>query len=100
MIRTGVFAGSSIKVTITFTDPDTAAVFDVGASVAVQIRPPKDDAGATRSVINVTAPQITTGVYGVSFLAEFPGRYAVRATSTGAQPAVAWSEIEVRSAAV
>lgn len=68
--------------------------------VTFEVRPPANDDGTLRDVITGTGLKVSTGAYQTTFVAEYAGRYALRGSSAAPDPAVAYNELEVRSAAV
>ena len=85
-----VYAGSVIRVTFSFVDPDTGEGAVLAEPVTARYRHESDTA-STEFDVEEVEPGTFTGVFPVPLA----GRYAAKCVSSGIEPAVAYDEVAI-----
>jgi hypothetical protein len=90
-----IYQGAAVRVRVRFTDPATGGASPVTEPVSVTF---KDPSGVVSAAVAGTLESV--GVYVAIKVASIPGRWSVRAVSSGAQPAVAEDEFMVKASRI
>lgn len=89
-----IWVGSGVRLTVTFTDPDTGQPEAVVEPVTITVKDPAD------ATTTPTVEKVATGVYRADFQVGAAGIWHYRAASSGALPGVVEGDIDVEESEV